>query len=87
MPVRESFGARVFTRLVEKSLTLFLFSFVSSLPADMTGRAPFGVSIVQGEVSLLLSATRRGSRWTNHGRNVCNFLCVFEERERERERE
>lgn len=35
----------------------------------MSGWALFGVGIVQGEVSLLLSATRHGSRWTNHGRS------------------
>lgn len=29
-----------------------------------------GVSIVQGEVSLLLSSMRRGNRWSGHVRTV-----------------
>jgi len=36
-----------------------------------------GVNIVQGEVHMLLAATRKGSRWPNHSRtvSVCD-ICV-----------
>ena len=33
-----------------------------------------GVSVVKGEVSLLLSATRRISRWAGHGRTVSSIV-------------